>query len=782
MRGRRMGFVLALMLMAVPALAENAGLADAFSGGLLVVERDGLWGLADASGALVQPVAHQNETVTDQGYVIALRKSEDGERYGAFNGSGEIVVPFEWDSLWMNEGSPYFFAEKGGRYGLLDIRGQVLLEPVYEEISPVRNDRVAVARNVDGEVRWGVMGVDGSEVLPLAYEEIQLGEGGEMLVREGGLWGYMDAAGRYFIPPRFDDAQPFKGDYAVVKMRGQGTFLSELEEGSLWEGLLYGLVDRSGREVVPCAFYMIYFASDGWRILNRGGASMCLRAENGAAQFYYVHADGTEERLPDWAVEWGCLIPLDSEPKRYFGQTYSGETGWWLINGDGSVQEASALEYLDGFSQGVAVVCLGGKYGYIRENGEWLVAPSLNFAKRFWEGLAAVENDAGQWGYLDLNGQMAIDFQFDSAYGFQDGYAQVGMQEGGSGLCFGLIDVFGNVVIPMEYDELITDSDDGTITAIRGEVSQAYRVDINGATPVASVGSDILLEDYMPFTGSKVAQLSQEATLQKRASAAYGHPRLDGATALFPVYSAFVQAVYPEKTRYGEAEEAPLVTCTKTNRAYERLIEGEADIIFCAGPSEAQLASARAAGVAFELTPIGKEAFVFIVNRQNPLENLSLNQIRGIYSGQITQWSELGVDALGEIIAYQRPANSGSQTALERLMGDTPIMEAPQERISNGMDDIVQNVEYRNLANALGYSFRFYCTEMMDSDIKLLSIDGVAPTVENIRNGSYPITTTLYAVSRAGEENPNVQALLDWVVSPQGQELVEASGYVAYAP
>ena len=70
---------------------------------------------------------------------------------------------------------------------------------------------------------------------------------------------------------------------------------------------------------------------------------------------------------------------------------------------------------------------------------------------------------------------------------------------------------------------------------------------------------------------------------------------------------------------------------------------------------------------------------------------------------------------------------------------------------------------------------------MVGSGVRLLSIDGVEPTVENIRSGAYPHVTTLYAVTRKGEDNPNVQILLDWLVSEQGQRLVEASGYVGNA-
>ena len=207
---------------------------------------------------------------------------------------------------------------------------------------------------------------------------------------------------------------------------------------------------------------------------------------------------------------------------------------------------------------------------------------------------------------------------------------------------------------------------------------------------------------------------------------------------------------------------------------------GSADVIFCAEPSAAQLEMAAAAGVEYELTPFGREAFVFIVQNENPLENITVEQIRQVYSGQVTDWSGLGVDGLGEIIAYQRPENSGSQTALEALMGDVPLMEAPGKWVASGMGDILEQVEYRNLPNALGYTFRFYCTEMEGSAVKLLAIDGVGPTVENIRNGSYPRTSTLYVVTRKGESNPNVQILLDWVQGLQGQTLVEASGYVGW--
>lgn len=142
------------------------------------------------------------------------------------------------------------------------------------------------------------------------------------------------------------------------------------------------------------------------------------------------------------------------------------------------------------------------------------------------------------------------------------------------------------------------------------------------------------------------------------------------------------------------------------------------------------------------MTPIGKEAFVFFVNQSNTVDNLTLDQVRGIYSGAVTNWKEVGGKNTA-IRAFQRPESSGSQTALQSLMGDTPIMTPIQQDVAGGMGGIIRRTAaYQNRDNAIGYSFLFYATEMVrDYDIKLLSLNGVTPNRENIRNGSYPASS-----------------------------------------
>lgn len=297
----------------------------------------------------------------------------------------------------------------------------------------------------------------------------------------------------------------------------------------------------------------------------------------------------------------------------------------------------------------------------------------------------------------------------------------------------------------------------------------------------------LLLEQYEPFGKDSLAvRLEEPSTLQLESPL----PCLDGATALYPVYAAFVQAVYPE-AEYAlytpSASGYGRVACTGTVDAYQRLIEGRTDLIFAAGPSQAQLDDAAAAGRELHLTPIGREAFVFFVNSRNPVTGLTVEQIRGIYSGQITNWKEVG-GKNESIRPFQRMENSGSQTALRRLMADTPLMEPEQEDRVADMGGIIRQVaRYRNYRNALGFSFRFYAAEMAaDDSIRLLALNGVEPAPETIRDGSYPLTSEFYAVTAGAVGKPapqeyqrNLSAFLDWILSPQGQELIEKTGYTA---
>lgn len=289
---------------------------------------------------------------------------------------------------------------------------------------------------------------------------------------------------------------------------------------------------------------------------------------------------------------------------------------------------------------------------------------------------------------------------------------------------------------------------------------------------VATVDAEVDIYQYMPFTNSNlIVTLPEKAPLKLSEPL----PKIDGATALYPLYAAISQAIYPEKS-YDPYNSEVMVNTTPD--AYTNLFNGDVDLIFVLTPSEQQLNRAKVLGVELEYIPIGKEAFVFFVNHKNEVENLTLQQVKDIYSGKITNWSELG-GKNEDIRAFQRPQDSGSQTALQKLMEGTPIMEAPTDDIVSLMGGIINEVaQYKNYKSAIGYTFRYFSNEMVkNEEIKLLEINGIAPTKETIRSNEYPITHDFYIVTTA-DPDEKVQQIIDWVLSEQGQQLIEQSGYI----
>jgi phosphate transport system substrate-binding protein len=253
-------------------------------------------------------------------------------------------------------------------------------------------------------------------------------------------------------------------------------------------------------------------------------------------------------------------------------------------------------------------------------------------------------------------------------------------------------------------------------------------------------------------------------------------PVLDGAAALVPVYAAVIDNIYPEgcvtyeggefsdDNYYGEnfADDSAM-QYNNTVRGYKAIVDGTTDILFCAGPSEEQKRYAEEQGVELVYVPIGLEGFVFFVNEKNPVDGLTAEQIRRIYAGEYKNWSEVG-GANRIINPVTRLEGSGSQTAFESFMGDHEVGKKHPLAITGA---------------SIGFSFRYYMDGIVGNDsVKMLSLNGVYPSAENIRNRTYPVVAQFYAVYRADNENENIGVLIDWLLSDEGQRLIEETGYV----
>lgn len=276
---------------------------------------------------------------------------------------------------------------------------------------------------------------------------------------------------------------------------------------------------------------------------------------------------------------------------------------------------------------------------------------------------------------------------------------------------------------------------------------------------------------YLPHTdGSELESVETDFVLHGEL------PVLDGAAALVPVYAAVVDTLYPKGSVTYEggvfSDDNPRgenfandskMQYKNTVRGYKAVVDGETDILFCAAPSEEQIQYAKEQGVELVYVPIGLEAFVFFVNRNNPVDGLDAEQVRKIYSGEYTSWSQVG-GARRLINPVTRLEGSGSQSAMNGFMGDTSIADKSF---------------FAPFGASIGFSFRYYLDGMVeDEGVKMLSINGVYPSTDNIKNGTYPIVARFYAVYRADNENENVKALIEWLLTEEGQTLIEKNGYV----
>ena len=255
------------------------------------------------------------------------------------------------------------------------------------------------------------------------------------------------------------------------------------------------------------------------------------------------------------------------------------------------------------------------------------------------------------------------------------------------------------------------------------------------------------------------------------------YPKVDGSTATIPLSENIAAKLLTLTPEEGKA----FIKHNTTHNAYVNLLAGKADIIFVTEPSIGELDLAKKAGIELEVVPVVKEAFVFLLNKKNPVDSISVKQIQEIYQGKIKNWKDLGGPDK-EILPYQRPENSGSQTImLNMVMKGINIMDAPKELKPAEMEGLIEVIaSYDNSDRAIGYSVYYFANSMYNKEtIKFVKVDGIEPNNETIKSEKYPYTSAYYAVMKKTEaKDSNARKLLAWILSVEGQKLAEQSGYV----
>lgn len=257
-------------------------------------------------------------------------------------------------------------------------------------------------------------------------------------------------------------------------------------------------------------------------------------------------------------------------------------------------------------------------------------------------------------------------------------------------------------------------------------------------------------------------------------------PGVDGSTACIPLMAQ----IMADTTGADLTEAQSAISVSTTAYAWENMGVYDSDLaqllIVYEAPDYVKDEIAQA-GTQLEQKAIGRDALVFIVNEDNPVQSLTQDQLREIYAGHITNWKDVGGDDT-PIVAFQRGEDSGSQTLFQNLLiGDGELMEAPTELAPASMGGLVDSIaSYNNSANAIGFSVYYYIDQMYSQPgLRLLAVEDVTPSNDTIASQEYPLCNDFYAVIRASAaaDSPE-RRIYDWLSTEDGVRCIEKAGYV----
>lgn len=310
-----------------------------------------------------------------------------------------------------------------------------------------------------------------------------------------------------------------------------------------------------------------------------------------------------------------------------------------------------------------------------------------------------------------------------------------------------------------------------------GAASSALLLSACGSTdaPASSASTSVLPQpDSGAPASSAASEVPPEPVLRVDE-----FPITDGSTACIPL----IAQIMADTTGLDLETARSAVTTNTTAQAWRNLglygnnYGDSVKLIIAYEAPESVKEELKTDGDPLEQKAIGRDALVFIVNEDNPVQSLTLQQLKDIYAGTITNWKDVGGKDQ-EIIAFQRRADSGSQTLFQKLLiQGGPLMEAP-----TAMGELVDSIaEYNNSANAIGFSVYYYIDQMYSKPgLRLLAVDGVTPSNETIADQSYPLCNEFYAaiLQDSAADSPE-RRIYEWLSTDAGRSCIERSGYVA---
>jgi phosphate transport system substrate-binding protein len=225
---------------------------------------------------------------------------------------------------------------------------------------------------------------------------------------------------------------------------------------------------------------------------------------------------------------------------------------------------------------------------------------------------------------------------------------------------------------------------------------------------------------------------------------------------------------------------AEKIKVSQTHGAFVNLVNKNADLIFTHRTlSPDEKAYADELGVTLLETPIALDAFVFVVNKDNPVKSLTVKQIQDIYTGEITNWKQVG--GKDEIIKpYVRPRNSGSQEVMEALvMKDLQISDSFMDSEIISMAGVFPEM---GSAGSICYTFDYYkkmMVEVSDENVPKIAINNIFPDKENVANRTYPFVSQVHIAVRSDlDKNSMAYKIYELLQSQAAKSVIAESGYI----
>ena len=168
---------------------------------------------------------------------------------------------------------------------------------------------------------------------------------------------------------------------------------------------------------------------------------------------------------------------------------------------------------------------------------------------------------------------------------------------------------------------------------------------------------------------------------------------------------------------------------------------------------------------------IGRDSVAIILHPSNSVRDLTMEQASKIFCGEITNWKDVGGDD-ADIRVITREEGSGTREVFEKY-----VMKPFEREIAGAASVKSSNGEVRATVSSDAKSIGYLSLGYVDSSVKAVEIDGVTATVANVRSDEYPISRSLYLITK-GEPSELEQAFIDFVLSSEGQQVVEDMGYI----